>query len=164
MARNLNLNPPAQIGSASVNPLPHAPPPLGSSSSMTPMLDLSLKRDPTKQELKASPFSAEALLSRPSPKPQVRLLASTCRVLSILRLIFSTSRVVVAELAARLSQDSSNGGAHGGGHRKEQPVLEVRLPGPQIQGRECCAVQNVYNEVQKRCQSCPCLAPVHTVL
>ena len=60
-----------QIGSAA-NPLPHAPPPpLGPASSATPMLDLSLKRDPSKQEVKASPFSAEALLSRPSPKPQV---------------------------------------------------------------------------------------------
>ena len=60
-----------QIGS-SANPLPHAPPPpLGPTSSGTPMLDLSLKRDPSKQEVKASPFSAEALLSRPSPKPQV---------------------------------------------------------------------------------------------
>ena len=62
-----------QIGSATLNPLPHAPPPLGPTSSGTPMLDLSLKRDPSKQEVKASPFSAEALLSRPSPKPQVCL-------------------------------------------------------------------------------------------
>ena len=71
------------MGSAS-NPLSHALPPLGPAGGApppplggTPMLDLSLKRDPTKQEVKASPFSAEALLSRPSPKPQVGTDKST---------------------------------------------------------------------------------------
>ena len=140
-----------QIGSAA-NPLPHAPPPpLGPASSATPMLDLSLKRDPSKQEVKASPFSAEALLSRPSPKPQVcsvygpnyrdgqikgRSLGYVlphpgCRVISrnpgstILTILgHSTIHYPcldiqseignISELAARLGQNSPDGGAHGG--------------------------------------------------
>ena len=41
----------------------------GGAMNLAPTLDLSLKRDAPKHEVKASPFSAEALLSRPSPKP-----------------------------------------------------------------------------------------------